>query len=516
MKVAVIYARYSSDNQTEQSIDGQLHVCQDYAKRNDILILDTYIDRAMTGTNDKREAFQRMLKDSDKKAWDYILVYKLDRFSRNKYEMAIHRKHLKDNGVKILSAMENIPDSPEGILLESLLEGINQYYSEELSQKTRRGLRETRMKGLFSGGLLCYGYDKIDQKVVINEFEAKIVNQIFTDYSNGKRIADIVRDLNENMILCKKSPFTPPKIYYLLQNLSYIGKFVKNDVNYDIYPAIVPTELFESVQKKITANKYGKHLLVNPYLLKGKIFCECGNPLHSYGGTSRTKDYHRYYSCVKNGKLSECKNSIRKEYIEKIVTDALRKILNVKKNKALLINKITEKLQADSNNINTLKNLEREFSKTDKALKNILKAIEAGVFTETTKTRLTELETTKKELTEKLLLERAREIFIPSADDLEKYFALALENMPQSLVDLLLEKAVLGNDRLELYLKYPGKPTDNPYSPPDDNDNPDGTKNSDRGFLFYSYKLSFSDFIPSGRGKKRTLLNRTVSVDFYL
>ena len=126
MKVAVIYARYSSDNQTEQSIDGQLHVCQDYAKRNDILILDTYIDRAMTDTNDKRKAFQQMLKDSDKKAWDYILVYKLDRFSRNKYEMAIHRKHLKDNGVKILSAMENIPDSPEGILLESLLEGFEQ------------------------------------------------------------------------------------------------------------------------------------------------------------------------------------------------------------------------------------------------------------------------------------------------------------------------------------------------------------------------------------------------------
>ena len=102
MKVAVIYARYSSDNQTEQSIDGQLHLCQDYAKRNDILNLDTYIDRAMTGTNDKREAFQRMLKDCDKKAWDYILVYKLDRFSRNKYKMTIHRKHLKDNGVKII------------------------------------------------------------------------------------------------------------------------------------------------------------------------------------------------------------------------------------------------------------------------------------------------------------------------------------------------------------------------------------------------------------------------------
>ena len=99
MKTAVIYARYSSDNQTEQSIEGQLHVCQDYAKRNDISIVDTYIDRAMTGTNDKRTDFQRMLKDSAKKAWDYVIVYKLDRFSRNKYEMAMHKKTLKDNGI---------------------------------------------------------------------------------------------------------------------------------------------------------------------------------------------------------------------------------------------------------------------------------------------------------------------------------------------------------------------------------------------------------------------------------
>ena len=122
-KTAVIYARYSSDRQTEQSIEGQLRDCREYAQKNGIAIVGTYIDRAMTGTNDNREQFQKMLKDSDNKAWDYVLVYKLDRFSRNKYEMAIHRKHLKDNGVKILSAKENIPETPEGVLLESLLEG---------------------------------------------------------------------------------------------------------------------------------------------------------------------------------------------------------------------------------------------------------------------------------------------------------------------------------------------------------------------------------------------------------
>ena len=112
MKTAVIYARYSSENQTEQSIEGQLRVCEEYAKAHDILILNTYVDRAMTGTNDNRVDFQRMLKDSSKKEWNFVLVYKLDRFSRNKYETAIHKKTLKDHGIKVLSATEHIPDSP--------------------------------------------------------------------------------------------------------------------------------------------------------------------------------------------------------------------------------------------------------------------------------------------------------------------------------------------------------------------------------------------------------------------
>lgn len=126
MKKAIIYARYSSDSQTEQSIEGQLRVCREYAQNNDILIVDTYIDRAMTGTNDMRPDFQRMLKDSAKRQWEVVLVYKLDRFSRNKFESVIHKKTLRDNGVTILSAMENLTDSPEGRMMETVLEGFEQ------------------------------------------------------------------------------------------------------------------------------------------------------------------------------------------------------------------------------------------------------------------------------------------------------------------------------------------------------------------------------------------------------
>ena len=162
MKRAVIYARYSSDRQSEQSIEGQVHVCTDFAKNNDYVIVGSYIDRAITGTNDNRAEFQQMIKDSAKNKFEYILVYKLDRFSRNRYDSVMNKSILKKNGVKLVSATEPISEKPEGIILESLLEGMAEYYSVELSQKVKRGMKESRSKGLFTGGNRMYdnGYDE--------------------------------------------------------------------------------------------------------------------------------------------------------------------------------------------------------------------------------------------------------------------------------------------------------------------------------------------------------------------
>ena len=129
MTTGVIYARYSSDNQREESIEGQLRECMAYAERNGITVIGNYIDRAMSARTADRPDFQRMINDSEKKLFDVIIVWKLDRFSRDRYDSATYKHILKKNGVKVISATENITDSPEGILLESLLEGLSEYYS---------------------------------------------------------------------------------------------------------------------------------------------------------------------------------------------------------------------------------------------------------------------------------------------------------------------------------------------------------------------------------------------------
>ena len=155
----VIYARYSSDNQREESIEGQLRECNDFAKRNDITIIDSYIDRAFSATTDKRPAFQKMIKDSAKNMFDVIIVQKLDRFARNRYDSARYKAQLRKNGVKVISANENISEGSEGIILESVLEGMAEYYSADLSEKVIRGLTENAIKCKFNSDPITFGFN---------------------------------------------------------------------------------------------------------------------------------------------------------------------------------------------------------------------------------------------------------------------------------------------------------------------------------------------------------------------
>ena len=419
--------------------------------------------------------------------------------------MAIHRKHLKDNGIKILSAKENIPETPEGVLLESLLEGMNQYYSEELSQKTKRGMRETRLKGNFIGGTINYGYSlqeltadingkpvRTALKVIINEQEAPILLQIFTDYANGKRMCDIVKELHDKGILNRGKPFNPAAIYLMLQQEKYTGIYRIHGEAYDkIYPPIIPIDLFQVVKARIDANKYGKHVIGVDYILKGKAFCGyCGKPLRSATGTSKDTTIWRYYKCPSIKKTTGCQNkAMKKETLEQFVVDALFKKLCEPKNMELIVRGILEKHKKKLTDDTDLRYYERELANTNKALSNIIGAIEAGIYTEMTKQRLEELEDKRRHLEENIAIEKARVKESLSEKEIVQRITSALKLKAKQAVEMLIKRVDVFKDLLRISLKYmDGKPTDTP--PDKTTDNPD-RNDFCRGFLILSYNEQY-------------------------
>ena len=324
---AVIYARFSSHSQTEQSIEGQLRVCREYAERNDINIIGEYIDRATTGTNDNRPEFQRMIEGASRNGFEQILVYKLDRFSRNKYDNVVYKHKLAQYGVKVISATETISDTPEGALMEGLLEMFAEMYSKDLSQKVKRGIRESILKGNFIGGHILYGYKVEDKKILIDERTAPAIRYLFEEYANGKSKKQIIRELNEKGYrTATGGAITYNSFQNNLSNIKYTGMFDNGTLQNDsYYPAIISKELFDIVQTRLAEHKSqpARQKAKEEYLLTGKAFCgHCGATMVGISGTSKTSAKYHYYACSKRYKEHSCqKKNECKDYLEKYVVE---------------------------------------------------------------------------------------------------------------------------------------------------------------------------------------------------
>lgn len=250
----MLYLRYSSSNQTEQSIEGQRRVCEDYAKREGITVIREYVDRATSASHDtqKRLSFQRMIKDAKSRTFDLVLVYKLDRFSRDRYDFANYRAKLKDCGVRIQSATEAISDSPESVIMESLLEGMAEYYSRELSQKVLRGMNESAQKRQVLGGVIPLGLMIKDKHYVPDPATRGIVEGIFSDYAGGMSLKEIADDLNRRGIRnVSGKKFGPQSVWRILKNEKYVGIYRHKDIcDPDAIEPIVSPELWKQVQEK--------------------------------------------------------------------------------------------------------------------------------------------------------------------------------------------------------------------------------------------------------------------------
>lgn len=331
----VIYARYSSDKQREESIEGQLKVCYAYAEKQGYNVIDEYIDRAISAKTDNRPNFQRMIKDSSKQHFQGVLVYQLDRFARNRADSAKYRTILNKNGVKLYSANENIADGASGILLESVIEGLAEYYSAELSEKVTRGMNINAEKCLSNGGATPFGYKIENKHYVLNEETAPIVKEIFTKYAGGMRQKDICDNLNERQIKTGSgSKFNGSSLNRMLTNRKYLGIYIYNGVEIPGgMPQIVDEDLFNKVAEKMALNKKApaRAKANEGYLLTTKLFCGyCKEKMvgHSSNKISKGGKKYSYYKCKNADSTKTCKKKmVTKNYIEDLVVEECRKIL---------------------------------------------------------------------------------------------------------------------------------------------------------------------------------------------
>ena len=468
-KLAVIYARYSSHNQRDVSIDQQVKADREFADRLGLKIIDVYADRALTGTNDNRPEFQRMIEDSKKHAFGFVIVYSLDRFARDRYDSVVYKRQLKENGVRVLSAMENISDDPTGVLLESMLEGLAEYYSKELSSKIRRGLNDNASKCMVAS-YLPFGYRKgEDGKFAIEPQEAEVVREIFSRVLHNENLADIARDLNERGIKTKhKSQWNKSSFGKLLSNERYIGYYIFGDYRIENgVPAILDRETFYAVQERLKLkanprnNPVKKRRDNSVYLLTGKAFCgHCGSAMVGKSGTSKTGRLYTYYACKKQITEKGCdKQKIGRDRLEYLVAKALKEYALQDGMLEWLADKSIEyqKKHAEPVEVSLLKS---QLKQVESSIKNILVAIEQGIITPSTKDRLNELEDQKTSITAKIALKKPDPLDNLTRDDIISAMSIVRvgdledKDYQELLFNMFLRAVYLYDDKLKIVFNY--------------------------------------------------------------
>ena len=463
---AVIYARYSSDNQREESIEGQLRECNEFAKKNGMFIIANYIDRAFSAKTDNRPEFQRMIKDSSKKGFDVVIVWKLDRFSRNRYDSAKYKAALKKNNVRVVSATEAISQGAEGIILESVLEGMAEYYSADLAEKVTRGMTENALKCKFNGSTVPFGYiiDK-DKHYQLDPIKAPVALEIFERYASNEPVKSIISDLNIRGIKTSGgSCFTKNSFRHMIKNRIYIGEYHFNGIVIpNGVPAIVPEDIFNSAGIVFDKNKQvpAKNKAKEEYLLTTKLFCgNCLSMMVGECGKKSNGNIYRYYKCVGAKKHTCNKRAVRKEWIEDMAIKLIFDILLNEKDLKKIADNIL-KLQSSENTVIPV--LERQLADVQACIDNVMKAIEMGVCTRTTKNRLEEFEAEEQKIKDSIYQEKLNSPTVTEEQiwyifDKLRNLDLTMPRQRRKLIDSFLHSIVLYDDRLVISFNYREQP----------------------------------------------------------
>lgn len=467
MQDCVVYARYSSHSQKDTSIEDQVADIEVYCRLNNLRIVKVYADRHLSGTSDKRPQFQQMLKDAAHGRWAYVVVWKTDRFARNRYDSATYKYRLKKHGVRVLSAKESIPDGPEGILLESVLEGSAEYYSANLAQNIRRGMLSNARECKVNGSHLPFGYNKgEDGRFAINEAEAEIVREIFRKVAEGAAFADLCNDLNGRGITTKKGGlWNKGSFHRMLTNETYIGVYRYSDVRIeDGVPAIIDKALFWEVGQKLKTKKnpQGRHRENGEYMLTGKLFCgPCGSPMVGVAGTGKHGELHHYYVCQKRRREGCEKQNVVRDWIERVVVSATLETVLQPDVIEWVADQVMVYQEREANSAQLL-SLRDQLEACQKGIENILKAIEAGIITPSTKRRLQELEAEEQQLQKAITVEEASITHLERdfvVYWMEKFRGGSVDDAAfrRKVIDSFVAAVYLWDDHIRIAFNYSGK-----------------------------------------------------------
>lgn len=465
MKKAVIYARYSSDRQREESIEGQIRVCEEYARKHDLSIIRIYTDRALTGRTDKRPQFQMMIKDAAKMNFEIVLVYKLNRFARNRYDSARYKHKLKAYGVKLVSAMENIAEDASGILLESVIEGMAEYYSAELSENVLRGMTENVLEGKWPGGVLPYGYTfDANHHLVLDPIRSEAVRIAYRLLLSNHSKKYILNYLNErHYTSVNGGKISYSNLHSMLTNERCTGAMIWRGIRKEnAFPAIIDKDTFDKAQIILERRKRNRMKSTNSdFFLTGKLFCgKCGARMIGTSGTSKAKSTYYYYACSKHLKKKCDTKNIRKDILENAVCSVTTQILADKRAVKAIAKQAIE-IQKNKKDSPELMAIEQQISEDSRKLQNCQKAVENGLESFTIANRIKELENNllklEKALRSQTLLEKGPELTEVQITFFLESVAKQIKNADKYkriLLTSLIRNVIVYDDYIEVQYNY--------------------------------------------------------------
>ena len=466
---AVIYARYSSHNQRDCSIEQQVEACMKHAAAVKLEVVATYADRAVSGKTDKRPQFQQMMKDAEQGKFSVVLAWKSNRMGRNMLQAMVNEERLRECGVKVLYTEEDFDDSAAGRFALRNMMNVNQFYSENMAEDIRRGMMDNA-KQCKATGSPPYGYRiSQDKHFEIEEDAAKIVREVYEKIAAGTRIIDIVRSLNERGIKTRRGyEWNKSSFNKMLHNERYRGVYLFNDIRIEGgMPRIVSDELYyraqEAIRMKPNPRCMGRRTANGVYLLTGKLFCgKCLAPMRGESGTSKNGKLHFYYKCQNRRTKHTCdKANVQRDFIEERVARAIYEyclrddIIELIADKTIEYN-MKQLKEAD------VGTLEEELNDVNKRLGNFLKCMETMGPSNAMRQHLAELEDEQMRLNIKLndakanVVSCSREQLVAGMRIFRKG-NIEDKNFQSDLFDTFLRAVFLYDDRFRLVFAFAGE-----------------------------------------------------------